>query len=254
MRAAPHPPGMSSKHRTKPPRRSSRRRERQSRRKRDWAVHVFDGPPLGPDVVNASVDEVMAAVQALPADLNWPDVADLVVPVFPRLRPYPPGMPEPLRIAVPAGMTLGFGIDAGPAFVTVDKALAGRWNVSAHELVGRALANVDRLIAETVPAEVIHSSIGDVAVDWLQSHSGSASTYVLRPRSLARFFGAGNRLVIAPMRNLLLSMPPDVDREFAVWLYQEIAVQDPNCLASIGFLIEDGELTLEPLGEAYGQA
>jgi hypothetical protein len=237
--------------------RATRRKNRDGRRfraKDRWDVQIFDGPPLGPDVVSASVDEVMAAIRALPEDLNWQGVADRLVPVFPRLRPYPPGAPEPIRVLVPAGISLGFGIDAGPAFVTVDDAMVQRWGVTPEAVLERALGNIDRLIADTQPAEVCRWAIGDVPVAALQSRSGSASTYVLRPRSLEHLFEAEEGLLIAPTRNLLLLMPSNVDRAFATWLFEEIAVQDPNCLAPMAFLVRDAQLILEPLGDPYGRA
>lgn len=245
-------PGMS-KNRVRTPHRRNRDGER-FRAKDRWAVQIFNGPPLGPDVVSASVEEVMDAIRGLPDDLNWHGVADRVVPVLPRLRPYPAGTPEPLRVVVPAGISLGFGIDAGPAFLTVDDAMVKRWGVALDTVLERALRNVDRLVAETLPSEVFRSGIGEVPVAVLQSRSGSASTYVLRPQSLARLFEAGKGLMIAPMRNLLLFMPSNVDRVFATWLFDEIAVQDPNCLAPMAFLLRDGGLILEPLGDPYGRA
>jgi hypothetical protein len=242
-----------SKNRVHTPHRTTRDAKR-FRAKDRWGVQIFDGPPLGPDVVSASVEEVMAAIQKLPEDLNWQGVADRVVPVLPRLRPYPLGTPEPLRVVVPAGISLGFGIDAGPAFLTVDDAMVKRWGVAPDTVLERAVRNVDRLIAETLPAEVFRAAIGKVPVAALQSRSGSASTYVLRPQSLVRLFEAGDGLLIAPMRNLLLFMPSNVDRAFATGLFDEIAVQDPNCLAPMAFLLRDGDLILEPLGDPYGRA
>ena len=56
------------------------------------------------------------------------------------------------------------------------------------------------------------------------------------------------------MRNLLVSLPISVDREFATWLFDEIASQDPNCLAPAAFVVGDGLLALEALGESYGAA
>jgi hypothetical protein len=244
---------MTSKSRVRASRRTNRHREH-SKRKTDWAVEVFEGPPLGPNVVSASVDEVMAAINALPSDLNWDDVADRLVPVFPRLRPPPPGAPDALRVVVPPGISLGFGIDAGPAFIAVDQLMVRRWGIEPELVLDRALANVDQLIAKTQPREVVRLVIENTPVAALQSSSGSASTYVLRPVALGRLLGDGDRLVMAPMRNLLLSMPSEVDRGFAVALFEDIALQDPNCLPPMAFLLRNGDVKLEPLGDPYGQA
>jgi hypothetical protein len=52
------------------------------------------------------------------------------------------------------------------------------------------------------------------------------------------------------MRDLLISLPPAVDRGFAAWLLNEFAQLDPNHLAPVGFAFRDGLVSLEPLGEA----
>jgi hypothetical protein len=56
------------------------------------------------------------------------------------------------------------------------------------------------------------------------------------------------------MRNLLISLPISADREFAAWLFDEFAAQDPNCLAPTAFVVGEGQLALEPLGASYGAA
>jgi hypothetical protein len=49
------------------------------------------------------------------------------------------------------------------------------------------------------------------------------------------------------MRDLLISLPPDVDRSFAAWLNDELAEMDPNGLALDAFALEDGMLRYEAL-------
>ena len=90
----------------------------------------------------------------------------------------------------------------------------------------------------------------DVAVVFTSlswSLKGSASTFVLLPAALERIFGTEPQLFIAPMRDLLVSLPANVDRGFAGWLHEEFAALDPNCLAPIGFDFRAGRVTLEPL-------
>ena len=62
----------------------------------------------------------------------------------------------------------------------------------------------------------------------LQTGVGCASAMVLLPDELRRVFGEGAQLLIAPMRDVLISLPPDVDRAFAAWLNDEFASMDPN--------------------------
>jgi hypothetical protein len=222
---------------------------------RRWSsVQVFEGPEPGPDVVSASIDEVMAAIESVPQGLEWADLADQVIPVFQRVRPYPPGMPEPLRVVVPPGLSIGFGVDIGPAFLGVHADMLDGWPVTAAGLLERALANLARRMAAVSRDELIDGSVADVPIRALQSSAGCASTYVLLPELLGRIFGTEPQLLIAPMRNLLVSMPLATDREFAAWLFDEFSAQDPNGLAPAAFVIRDRMLEVEPLGDAYGRA
>ena len=231
-------------------------KQKRERRKaeRRWTAQVFEGPPPGPDVVTPSVEEVLAALETMPRELTWERIAPEVVPLFQRVRPYHVSMPEQLRIVVPPGLTVGFGVDIGPAFITVSPEMAQDLGVPADEILRRALANLEVRMAGVRPRDVHDGSIGDVPVRILQSPTGSASTYVLVPEALGRIIGRHRQLVLAPMRNLLMSLPITADRDFAAWLFDEIAAQDPNCLAPAAFVIGDGELALEPLGESFGAA
>ena len=232
------------------------RKHKRERRKaeRRWTAQVFEGPPTGPDVVTPSVGEVLAALETMPQELTWEQIAPEIVPLFQRVRPYHASMPEQLRVVVPPGLTVGFGVDIGPAFITVSPEMAQEWGVPADEILRRALANLEARMAGVRPRDVHDGSIGDVPVRILQSPTGSASTYVLVPEALGRIIGRHRQLVLAPMRNLLLSLPISADRDFAAWLFDEIAAQDPNCLAPAAFVIGDGQLALEALGESFGAA
>lgn len=230
-----------------------RKRERQ-RQDSGWTVELFEGPPTGPDVVTPNFEEVMAALETVPEELTWERIAPEVVPLFQRVRPYHPSMPQQMRVVVPPGLTVGFGVDIGPAFITVSPEMAEGWGVEPDQILSCALANLERRMRGVRPRDVYDGTIGDMPVRMLQSPTGSASTYVLVPESLARILGRHRQLVLAPMRNLLISLPISADREFAAWLFDEIAVQDPNCLAPAAFVIHDGQLALEALGESYGAA
>lgn len=250
---------MASKHGTGCKRRrpsdANGRCSRQQASRRTWSTaKVFDGPLIGPDIVTASLDEVLAAIESVPGDLDGPTLADRVVPLFQRVRPYPPGHPEPLRILVPPGLSVGFGIDIGPAFLNVDAGMVARWGVTHAELFARSLGNLDRRMAGVSPDELLDGSVGGQPIRALQSSTGSASTYVLLPSSLHRIFGSQPQQMIAPMRNLLISLPIEADREFAAWLFLEFAAQDPNCLAPAAFVVREQGLAVEPLVDAIGRA
>jgi hypothetical protein len=155
---------------------------------------------------------------------------------------------------VPPGISVGFGIDVGPAFLSVSAPLLESWAVAEDELLERALANLARRMAAVDPEEVIDGWIDRLPIRALQAEAGCASAYVLLPDGLSRLFGRRPQLLMAPMRNLLISVPAGADRELVAWIFAEFASQDPNALAPTGFVLRDGVLTIEPLGEAFGEA
>ncbi len=216
-------------------------------------MEVFYGPPVGPNIKVASLEEVKAAMERFSDGLPWKEVRDAVVPVFERLRPYPPAMPEALRMVVPPGVSVGFGIDTGPAFVVVSREMLDGWGLDQEAVLEKALRNLQSRAVLVTSKDVHRGTIGDVPAEFLQSGTGSASTFVLLPDEIRRIF-PGPCLLIAPMRDLLVSLPIDVDRDFATWLYDEIASEDPHALAPMAFRISDGKVTLEPLGDALATA
>ncbi len=53
------------------------------------------------------------------------------------------------------------------------------------------------------------------------------------------------------MRDLLVSMPSEVDRGFAGWLNEELATMDPNGLALDAFVLDAGGLRYERLPDSF---
>lgn len=208
----------------------------------------------GPNIRSASVEDVLAALESAPAPDDWAGLAPLVVPMFQRLRPYDEAFPDALRALVPPGISVSIGVDVGPALMHVTPEIAEKWGIGLDEIVRRALANVAERAAAVPPDRVFRHPIGPVMSAALQSGTGSASTFVLQPAVLPRLFGPGAHLFLAPMRDLLIALPADVDREFALWVYEEFAVQDPNCLAPLGFLVRDGTVSIEPLEPEFAVA
>jgi len=215
-----------------------------------WEVESihFSDQALGPGVDTPSPADVLAAIQQLPPELDWPSIRAHVVPLFERVRPYPPEMPERAQAIVAPGVTIGFGIDFGPGFVAVTPEMVERWSMSMADLAAHAIARLHELAGRVKAGQVHHAPIGDVDVSVLQTNLGIGSVLVLAPSELARLFGTGPRLFIAPMRDLLIALPADVDAEFAGWLYEEIAMRDPNCLYPRAFAFDGSAVTVTPLG------
>jgi hypothetical protein len=234
----------------------SQKPNRRKRRKRDerthggWEVESihYSDQTLGPGVESASPAEVFSAIQQLPPHLDWAAVESRVVPLFERVRPYPPEMPERAQAIVAPGVTIGFGLDFGPGFVAITPEMVERWSMSLADLAAHAVARLHVLAGQVKPAQVHRAPVGDVQVSVLQTELGIGSVLVLAPTELARLFGQEPRLFIAPMRDLLIGLPADVDPDFAAWLYEEIANRDPNCLYPRAFAFDGRAVTVMPLG------
>lgn len=208
----------------------------------DWRIGRVQQStaPLGPDIVTASWDEVLQAIERAPRGDDWASVRDLVIPVVPRVRPHPPGTPPALRVLLPPGIHVGFGVDIGPAFMAVSAKQLKVLGITEAELVTQALGNLGSRAARVQPESVVRQSVDGTPVVALQTGASIGSTLVLVPDEIGRIFGPEPRLFITPMRDVLLGFPADADPWVAALLYEEIANQDPNCLPPIAFRF-DGE-------------
>ena len=219
-------------------------RSRGPRRMRgDW-----ERMEIGPNVESATPEAVLRALTGLPDDLEFDELADDLVPIFPRLRPWPDTGSEPVRVVLPPGLSVGFGVDIGPAFISVDEGLARRWGHSPLDLTTRALTNLRSRAALVRPRDVVREHIDGVPVRALQTGLGCASTLVLIPDELRRILGAEPSCVIAPMRDLLMAFPADADRDLVAYVRDEIAAQDPNALALEAFVVDADSIRCEALG------
>ena len=212
------------------------------RRARERRRHAVDDSPI----VSPRPEEVRAALDALTPDLAWPELRDRLRPVFIRRRPLPPGMSAPLTRRLPPGLDVALGADIGPAFLYVSAQLLESWPVGADEAFEVALANLRGVIEAERYFEMNYEPIDGVPVWWYQSHGGLASGLLLLEDVLAERYGDQPRLLMAPMRNLLLAAPYDADRELVRWLRDEIAAADPNGLDLPLFSLVDGRLSIEP--------
>jgi hypothetical protein len=202
-------------------------------------------PPEDAGIVTPHPDEVRAALDGLSPDLPWPELRDHLRPVFIRRRPLPPGMTTPVVRRLPPGLDVALGADIGPAFLYISAPLLDSWSVSETEAFEIALANLRAVIEAERYFEVAYEPIDDVPVWWYQSHGGLASGLLLLEDVIAERYGDQPRVLMAPMRNLLLAAPYDADREVLEWLCTEISDADPNGLDLPLFALVDGRLTIE---------
>jgi hypothetical protein len=220
------------------------KRRDKRRRKAGKGYRTYD---LGNGMEQALPTAVMRAMGALPPDLEWPALAPSVIPILPRRRPMPQEAGEPFRVTLPPGIPTGFGIDIGPAFLVVGNSLLQSWPIGPADLVATGLENLRERMASVRHRDLSDQVFQDTPVRVLQSGVGCASALVLVPDELARIFGTEPQYLIAPMRDLLLSLPADVDRLLAGWLNDEFSEMDPNGLALGGFAFDGETLRYESL-------
>jgi hypothetical protein len=221
--------------------------EKRRTKRRRKAGKTYGTTDLGNGMVQATPEAVLRAMGGLPPDLEWDVMAPNVIPILPRRRPMPPQAGDPFRVTLPPGIPTGFGIDIGPAFLVVGESLLGTWPVGPAELVATALENLRTRMRRVHPRDLVRQSIDGVPARVLQSGVGCASALVLASDELARIFGPEPQMLIAPMRDLLISLPHDADRPFVAWLNEEFAEMDPNGLALDAFVLENGALRYEVL-------
>jgi len=196
-------------------------------------------------VVSPARQELRHAIDALPEDLAWDDMRAGLRPVFVRRRPLPPGVEAPVTFRAGPGLRVALGVDIGPAFLYVGANVLQAWPVSADEAFARAMENLRQSVAHERYAEMEYGVVADVPFWWYQSEGGLASGLLLLEDELAKRYGDQPRLLIAPMRNLLLAAPYDADRELVGWLRDEISSEDPNGLDLPIFTLVEGRLSID---------
>jgi hypothetical protein len=218
------------------------------RKDRDLKVDYGNG------IVGPSREQVRSAVESLSENLTWDEMSEGLRPVFVRRRPLPPGIERPMTVIRPPGVEVALGVDIGPAFMYVGKAMLESWSVTFDDAFDRALENLRASVSAEKYLEMEYGTIDDVPFWWYQSNGGLASGLLLLEQELAMRYGKEPRLLIAPMRNLLLAAPFDADRSLVGWLRDEISYDDPNGLDLPIFALLDGRLSIDTRSEAEAAA
>lgn len=188
-------------------------------------------------------DDIRRALEDVDLDVGWDHLAPSVLPLLPRRVPSPIRAGAPLHALLGPGILVSFGIDFGPAFATVTRDLAERWGVVDGEVVARALANVRALAAELPPQAVKRVDLDEgVVVRILQSGAGWASSLLIVPDLLLRFFGPGPHLVAAPCRDVVMAFTEDTSLNLVFDLVESLARADPVGLVPACFRHVGGQL------------
>jgi hypothetical protein len=199
--------------------------------------------PEQPLVTTAPVEAVLSAIESADLDVPWEELAPALCVALPRRRALPVDPRELPTHVYPPGIEAVLGLDIGPAMLFVPTEQLARWEVSADEAFERALQNVREHVASRKQFALVHERIADVPTLAFQSRDGWASQLLLLPDQLVRVLGDRNGLILAPMRDLLISLPLDVEREFAQWLLEEFAEVDMNALDIPPLALVDGHLS-----------
>ena len=215
---------------------------------------MFEGPKLGNGVETADLETILAALEGFDPEMSWKKARQQVLPMLPRVRPLPTPQLELVRAMLPPGILVGFGIDIGPAITFVTTPLIERWRIQPAALSAAALSNLRELAGRCGRADVLDDHIADVPVSVVQTGEGIAASLLLVPECLEQVLGDGDRFLLAPMRDILIALPANVDRSFAAWLADEWESLDPNHLHLGGFRYGGGRVVPESIDEALAQA
>jgi hypothetical protein len=218
-------------------------KKRRARKEPELTVSYGNG------IVGPSRAQVRSAVESLSPAMTWDDLSDDLRPVFIRRRPLPPGVERPITTRRAPGLDVALGVDIGPAFMYVGRGMLETWAVTVDAAFERAMDNLRASIAAEKYVEMEYESVDGVPFWWYQSSGGLASGLLLLEEELALRYGPEPRLLIAPMRNLLLAAPFDADRSLVTWLRDEISFDDPNGLELPVFAFLDGRLSIDTRGE-----
>lgn len=146
------------------------------------------------------------------------------------------------------GVDVTFAVEVDVIQVTVTQANLDGWDRTLEQVAPAAIANLARAVGSWRGSVYEDESQG-VPVRMMEGWPHWASSLVLDPGLLVRCFGPEDQLFIAPYQCNLISMPADVDRDFAADLVDLFGTLNPRSLL-IGlpaFLLRDGALSVEPL-------
>lgn len=200
---------------------------------------MIDEPLVG----TAPLDEILAAIESVDLAAPWARIAPGLRLALPRRRPLPEGIGRLPERVFPPGIRAVLGLDIGPAMVFVGPEQLDGWGVTADLAFEQALRNVRARVAARGQFALVQERIADVPTVAFHSREGWASQLLLLPDLLSHVLGVRNGLILAPMRDLVVCLPLDTEREFAEYLYKEFAAVDMNALDLPLLALVDGHLS-----------
>ena len=205
------------------------------------SVHVKEGDVIKPGQALLEVDR----------HLEWATARSRMLPMLPRRQaPWFPPETTPIRITVPPGIPVMVAVDIGPAWILLTREVTDEWALDDGILVAHALENLRSRLSQVGPEDLQQERLADLPVRILRTGLDCASGLLLVPDELPRILGPGPQCLIAPMRDLLISLPADADRAIVGELNDALATADPRGLALDAFLFDGGALRYETLTAA----
>jgi hypothetical protein len=203
---------------------SERRSRRESKRRGDhdhrWDAIAPEGIG-GMRSLRRALRQVTAGLGDVDLGGGWPDLAPKVLPLLKRVRQPFPVEAAPVHLRVPPGVWTGFGIDIGPAWAHVSRDLIDRWGIDDATVLGAALENLRRRVAEE-PPRVERTSFADVPATVVQAQ-GWGSALILAPDGLGEILGSTRHVLLTPVRDALIALPEDLDVDLAVAIWEAFA-------------------------------
>jgi len=191
---------------------------------------MIPGPVAGPGIATADLDSVLGALEGFDPGIPWEAARGSVVPMFPRRRGHPFDTANHVRVTLPPGLVVGFGLDLGPAVAFIGEPQLAGWGIGPADLVAAALGNVHERARSIPLRDRAAIPVDAVPVEVIQSQVGVAAALLLVPDELARLLGPGPKVLAAPMRDVLLVMPDGIEPAEADWISEHLASLDPNSL------------------------
>jgi len=143
------------------------------------------------------------------------------MPLLKRVRHQFPAEAAPFHLRVPPGVFTGFGIDLGPAWAHVSRAIMSRWGVDEATMLGTALENLRQRVV-TEPPRIERLTFAGAAAIVIQAQ-GWGSALILAPDRLAPMLGERPLVLLTPVRSALIALPQDVETDLAVEIWDAVA-------------------------------
>jgi hypothetical protein len=150
---------------------------------------------------------------------------------------------------MPPGVEVTAAIQADVVGIHVDQAQLDCWGMTLDQVLTAAVVNLHREVAAWQGKVYEDNSLNRIPIRQLEHWPHWAITLVLVPDELKRIFGSDDQLFVAPYHCNLMSLPIDVDRDFAADLVDMFGMINPRSLllGMPAFVLRDGELTTEEL-------